>query len=669
MNKSFVTIALVMVISIFAIHTIYMFTEGARHDFTQAQLFSLTDGTHQIIDKMKTEAVKPVSIKLYFSATTGKSLPKFVKNFIIYEAYIRNLLREYQDSSEGKITIELIDPKPDSDEAEDAEDYRLDGKPINNEGDKFYFGLVFETQTGSKDVIDFLWPEKQETLEYEISKKLYNLIWPKKKRIAVVSSLEPLPDNNNPYMAQMMQMQGKKPSEPWLAMKVLEESYTVTRLGDVDSISHDDYDLLMIIHPKSFSDKLLWSIDEWVVTGGETMVFLDPYSLEDKAPQNPQQPFAQLQYKPASSLGALLTTWGLKRADNMFAVDYELGLKRPVDRSGMSRKVINDLVIDEKNAMATLNQDLPIFNGINNLRFFLAGALETLDDMAGEAIPLITTTDQGDTLLVKPGFGDGGDLAYTDLQEPEKLLNRYSPSGKVVLAYLVKGQVKSAYPEGTSFPKESPQVPPGMPPDFKMPPPEDAEMISKEAVPDTRFAESRLVVFADSDFITNQLAFQQSMFGVQAVNDNYKVLINSIDYLMGAKELMAVRSRKNISRPFDRFDRIEEQADRNVLEEEQKIRTDIESFQEKLRTKQSSISQKDAGLFQKKMSDEIQDLNDRIRNGNKELREIRKAKRGILEAEETFIWYLVLLLMPVVICAFGVASFLRRRSRQMSVRR
>ena len=59
----------------------------------------------------------------------------------------------------------------------------LDGKPINQHGDLFFFGLLFETQTGSKDVIDFLWPNRQEDIEYEISRRIYELLWPASPRL------------------------------------------------------------------------------------------------------------------------------------------------------------------------------------------------------------------------------------------------------------------------------------------------------------------------------------------------------------------------------------------------------------------------------------------------------------------------------------------------------
>jgi ABC-type uncharacterized transport system involved in gliding motility auxiliary subunit len=286
----------------------------------------------------------------------------------------------------------------------------------------------------------------------------------------------------------------------------------------------------------------------------------------------------------------------------------------------------------------------------------MAGVLEKREEAKAEITPLIKTTPQGDELKVKPGFGEGKELAYTDLNSPTKFLDRYSPTGEKILSFMIHGQMDSVYPEGTSFPKETPQAPPGMPPGFKMPVPEDAEMITKEAIPAERFQETRIIVFSDVDFISDPIAFQQSLFGVQAVNDNHKILLNCADYLLGSEELMAVRAKQSIRRPFEVFDQIEAEADRRTREHERNIRNEIERFQAEVREKQQGMNQKDAVLFEKKLADEVANLNEQIRSREKELREIKKQKRATLESRESFVSFTIVGLMPLLICIFGLAN-------------
>ena len=185
-NNKILSIVLIALAVMLGNHIVFDRLEGARFDMTQDDLYSLTDGTQQILERMVSEGVKPVDIELYFSETTGKTLPRFIKNFISYDRYLRSLLKEYERAADGRIRVHFIDPVTDSDEAQDALDFGLDGKPINQEGDLFFFGLVFQTQTGSRDVIEFLWPDRQETIEYEISKTLYSLLWPSGRTVGVL---------------------------------------------------------------------------------------------------------------------------------------------------------------------------------------------------------------------------------------------------------------------------------------------------------------------------------------------------------------------------------------------------------------------------------------------------------------------------------------------------
>ena len=176
------------------------------------------------------------------------------------------------------------------------------------------------------------------------------------------------------------------------------------------------------------------------------------------------------------------------------------------------------------------------------------------------------------------------------------------------------------------------------------------------------------MVFADVDFISDQLAFQNSFFGTVAVNDNHKILANAVDYLFGSQELMKVRSKQSIRRPFELFDEIEARADEDSLERERQLRADIARFEEELREKQSNGSG-NVALLQKQLQDEIEQLNDRIQEANRELREIRKDKRAALASEESKVRFAAMGLMPMLVLALGLGLFVRRRRRDQQARK
>ena len=685
-----VTLVLIGLLTVLSIHVANEWLESWRVDLTGGDLYSLTDGTHAILDRMQEEGVKPLDIRLYFSETAGKTLPKFVKDFIGYERYLRSLLGEYERAAAGKIRVETIDPLPDSDDADRAAEDGLDGKLINQNGDLFYFGLALETQTGSKETIEFLWPQEQENIEYEISKKIHGLLWPARQRVGVLSSLEVFGGAQDPMMAQMLAAQGRTPAQKWILVQVLEELYDVSQVAaDVDEISSDVYDLLVVIHPKALPDKTVFAIDQWVAAGGNALIFLDPYALGDTPPQNPQQPWMALQYQPASNLAPLLDAWGLELPANQFAADFELAARRPMSQFGASESVIIDLNVDSTVHEDLLDAESPMLRGLSNTRFFLSGVLRELGsadaggaegaeaepgeggesgpDDAGQPVgvelrPLISTTASGNTLEVLPGFGGGDGLAYTDLNDGAKLRDTFAPGEEALaLAYVVRGRLPTAFPDGVDYPDKEAERPPNLPPEIEIPPPDDAQIIHRDPLPEEERGEAAVVVFADVDFIHDQIAFLQNPFGiVQAANDNHKVVLNSIDYLLGSQDLMSVRAKSGISRPFLRFDEIEAQAELDTLDRERQIREEIESFQEELREKQGEITQRNAALFQRKLQEEVDELNERILEANRELRDIRKGRREALEREESLVRFAVIGWMPIVVLLIGLYRARRR---------
>ena len=670
--KSQVTsLVLIAAIAVFGIHLVSTQFENARIDLTEDNLYSLTDGSQEILAKMRAEGVKPVDVKLYFSETAGKTLPRFIKDFITYERYLRTLLKEYEVASEGKLRVSFIDPAPDSDEAQDAQDFGLEGKPINQHGDLFFFGLVFQTQTGSKDVIEFLWPNQQETVEYEISKTLHNLIWPRSQRIGVLSSLEVLGADDNPYMAQILAAQGKSPGKTWIAMDLLKESYELKTIDtDVDEISQDDYDLVVVIHPKNLGSRALWALDEWITRGGNALIFVDPYSIDDQAPQNPQNPLQAYQYEPSSNLDRLFSAWGIERRAGEVAADFDLALKRPVSQFGGAERVVVDLAIGPEFTAETLDAGHPVVQGLQDLRFFTAGVLAKKDEVPEgvEILPLVTTTAKGNSLSIQAGFPSGEQLTFLDLGQPAKLADQLREGTEpVALSYVVNGKLPSAFPGGADLPAEAPQPPPGLPPGIELPEPEGGERIQKDPVPEEERGEATVMVFADVDFISDQVAFQNSIFGAMAVNDNHKILLNAADFLFGSEELMKVRSKQTLRRPFELFDQIEAQADADSLERERTLRAEITQFEEELRSRTSTTG--NVALLQKQVQDEVDQLNDRIEEANKELREIRKEKRKALESEESFVRFSAMGLMPSIVLLVGLALFVQRRNRDLSARK
>jgi ABC-type uncharacterized transport system involved in gliding motility auxiliary subunit len=189
-------------------------------------------------------------------------------------------------------------------------------------------------------------------------------------------------------------------------------------------------------------------------------------------------------------------------------------------------------------------------------------------------------------------------------------------------------------------------------------------MVTRPAVPEGERAESSVIVVADVDFVSDVLAFSRPFPGItQAANDNPRLFLNAVDFLLGSEELMAIRATKKLNRPFELFDEIENAAERETLDRERQIREEIEQFEEELRAKQSELSSRNASLFQKRLQDEVDQLNARIQEANRELGDIRRGRREALEREESRVRFAVMGWMPVLVLLAGVSLAYRRLKR------
>ena len=121
--KSRNLIKLSIIFSIIIFFSINVITNNilssSRVDFTENKLYSLSDGTNSLLKDLD----EPIHIRLFVSSNLVKDVPQLST----YANRVETILKTYSNLSNGKITLEIIDPKPFS----DAED-RAVGMGINS---------------------------------------------------------------------------------------------------------------------------------------------------------------------------------------------------------------------------------------------------------------------------------------------------------------------------------------------------------------------------------------------------------------------------------------------------------------------------------------------------------------------------------------------------------
>ena len=180
-NVAFIKIiSVVLVFLLFNILSLKLIT-GIKFDLTFNKLYTVTDNTYNIIRNIE----EPINIKLFFSDSLSNDIPQIRE----YEKRVRELLLNYKKISDSKINLEILDPKPFTDLEDLASLYGLQGLQLNQEGEKFYFGAVITNSVDDAVVIPFFDVAREQFLEYDLTKTIFNLANTGRPIIGLISGL------------------------------------------------------------------------------------------------------------------------------------------------------------------------------------------------------------------------------------------------------------------------------------------------------------------------------------------------------------------------------------------------------------------------------------------------------------------------------------------------
>ena len=635
----------VLVIVFSAISIFQNIGKPLKLDITDQRLYTLSDGTKSILSKLN----QPIKAKLYYAKTASLKGPDQIRFFNNYYEFVKALMEEYVAASKGMVDLELIDPRPFSDDEEQALKYGLRRFPITEE-ENFFFGLVVQTQFGVEKAIPFFSPDRQNFVEYDISYLIDTAVTRQKKKVGVMSSLPVMGDDASPYMAEMMRRQGQQPRPPWTIMEQLRRKYEVKTIA-TDANDINDVDILLVVHPKGLSEKTLFAIDQFVLKGGRTIVCVDPYCFSDRPPQMQMQ--MQMQHDHSSDLNALLQTWGLEMPANTFAGDRNLADLTPTRSNQRPERLIGYLKLTPQgNCFA---EDNVISADLNQVRFFFSGVLKEVADANEpketnvERTPLITTTSRGNSFSISNSY----ELMFLDAPA---LMRKFSEGSKpVAMAYLITGRPQSSFPDGIKVESESPD-----PND-----PNETVTTTRNVAGLTEAQEDcAIVVFSDVDFISDALAYQDSFFGKVVFGDNSTMLLNAIDDLSGSSDLVSIRSRGNFKRPFVVVDEIKRQAEAETAKEVEKINAQIAGFQSELQSIVSSAKESQEEIIGDSIAKKKQELESKIYQAQRQLRQVRMTRRERIEQLGNRLRQANMLGAPAVILVIAIVLGIRRSARK-----
>lgn len=635
MNTRTLSIAglVVALVLLFAVNILSntLFT-AARVDLTENRLFTLSDGTRNILADLK----EPITIRLYLSERLARNLPAINS----YATRIKGLLGEYERASGGMVEIRIIDPEPFSEEEDRAVGYGLSGVPLEGGQEKLYMGLVGTNSVDDEDIIPFLSTSRESFIEYDITRMVYNLSSPELPVVGLLSSL-PL-KGAGPHAA----LRGMAAPE-WMVMEQVDKLFEVEVIETAATEIPNAVDVLLLVHPKGLSDGTLYAIDQFVLGGGRALVFIDPHSESDR----PQQQTAAMMPPPRhSDLAKLFTAWGVESEPGKVVGDLQLAAKVRMQRDQQI------LTIDYPVWLNTLpeffDQDDTVTAELGNITFASPGYLQPLEEATTTFRPLIQTSENA-------ALFDAARLLDPNA-DPQDLLRDYLPVGHpMVLAARIEGPVRSAFPDGA--------------------PPVDAKADAEQEGGDTskqpreHLAESasdiNVIVVADTDILADRYWVQvQEFLGNRiAVPSaaNGAFMVNALDNLVGSSDLISVRNRGSFIRPFQRVNDIRRQAELEFRQKEQELMLRLEETEQRLIELEKAKQGGDSSLI---LSPEQQQELVQFRQEKvairKDLRDVRRNLRRDIERLDTRLKFVNIALIPILIGIGGLAAGMWRLHRR-----
>jgi len=599
-----------------------------RMDLTRDRAYTLSQGTRNILKKLDST----VTIRFYVSQ--GESATPESVYFKTYAKRVEDLLEEFRQVSGGRIVIKKFNPEPDSDAEDSAHLDGVEGEMLRD-GEKFYLGLAVSL-VDEKQSIPFLDPNRERLLEYDLAKAITSVVSTVKPVVGIMTPLPVFGMPSNPMMARM----GQQGQQPWSIIGELKAQFSVKTVPmDAEKID-DEVRVLVVIHPREITDKAQFAIDQFIMRGGKLVAFLDPTPFViDSKEQN--QMMGNMP-NTGSSLDKLLKAWGLAFDTTKVVADLnfkmQLGSRGGVAQEAPAVLDVNPLGLD-RNDIVTSQLDslwLPYAGAFTGTP--VAGLKETV---------LIKSTK--DSQLVD---GFMANLAA------ENILKEFKPSGtEYSLAVRLTGKFKTAFPNGRPEEKKE---------DDKTGDKKPAASKPGESLKESK--ETAVLLVGDADMLADAVALEQvqTLFGValRPRNGNFSFAQNAIEQLSGDSDLISVRSRATLSRPFTRIQAMETAANEKFQSEVKRLEDSANEAQRKINELQQAKKDKDQRfIMSPEQAAELAKLRKEEVETRKHLKKVQKdLHQEVVSLQNTVKWINVLA-VPLAVTASGIAIAAIKRKK------
>ncbi|QJR82058.1 ABC transporter [Alteromonas pelagimontana] len=574
-----------------------------RVDLTENQVYSLSEGSKSVLEDID----EPLTLYFFYSDSASKGMTS-LRN---YADRVKSLLQEYEQAADGMIKLEVIDPEPFSEAEDQATQFGLTGATVGPIGEAIYFGLAGTNALDDQFTIAFFDPQKEQFLEYDISKLIYQLSDPEEVKLALVTDL-PVTGGQNPMTGQF--------TPPMVFFDQLSQLYDVEVVESNADALPEHTDVVMLAHPGKLTEKLRYAIDQFAMNEGRVLAFVDPHY--ESAPMSMMGSMGA-----NSSTLTLLQSWGINADLQKVVLDARLGLDiRAQDGGIVTHPGILGLTAQELNRQDVTTANLESINGAS------FGTLSLVQGSQLRQESLFTSS--ADARLISAEM-------YSQNMDPAALQKELDGATQsYVLAARFTGRATSAYSgpvaEATAFSSNTSKI--------------------------------SVIVVADVDMLADRFWVQQSNFFGETVYtpfaNNGDFITNATENLAGSNALISVRSRGTFVRPFERVQELELKAQARYREHEEKLQTELADTEAQLSQLQSHPGQSGALVVSAEQQAAIDDFVAKRVAIRKQLREVRYQLERDIDALGNWLKFVNIAAAPLllVILLFGLSRLFRRKA-------
>lgn len=649
------TIALVVLLY-FGVQLIQKTSVGRQNiDLTEDSRYTLTKGTKAILGELD----EPVTINYYVSRDL-RSTPADVKRYI---PRVDSLLEEFESlAKDGNLTVNFIDPKPNTDEEDAAELDQIVRTPVSTSEDLFFGASV--TAWDKKTTIPVFNPQNETQLEFDLVSAIAEVSRLNKPMVGLVTPLDVTSGGQSGQGWVFYQFLKRQYNVADLGMDIvgnLEVLYSDNEWGDApDHLDPEKIPVLLVLHPAGISEEAQFHLDQYLLRGGTVVAALDSFSYAAQAMgnQRPMIPGMPPQGGPPtdSNLPTLLSHYGIEFSGQEVLADGKYG--QPNNPAVLS---LDKDAIGDKDALA--------LNSINDIFYVFPGAFTKVTPKDLRVSRLLKSSNQSSLVNAQEASNPrAGENLRFKLRSSDRSYD---------LALHLSGEFTTAFPKGNpTSPNEEPEDEKPKadknPADDEKADAEKTAEVAENPKPEVLAkakSSGNLYLFSDADFLFDGAAYRMLRIAglgqggglPQQISDNGPLVFNILDQAGSSSHLVGARARTPSFRPFTVFKEMQTKFREKAGKEIDKLRKEEEAATARIQALQAARKDQNNAFLTAEQADEIKKLREQQVNLSKNIREIEKDYQSSEDAIKAGIFWKSLLIVPVAVIVVGLLVYLFRR--------